>query len=92
MRLDRIGLLSQVKEIVDAVGLDKIFIEISGQHPFDTKMCHRFWAVKNFGPEVNMGGGESIDEVRFIEGIRRGMTYVIGPSKASPLLLDEFTS
>ncbi len=54
----------QIFEIVNAVGIEKIFIEISGQLPFDTRQCHRFWAVRNFGPEVNMGGGGSIEEAR----------------------------
>lgn len=76
----------QIREIVEAVGLDKVFIEITGQLPFDTRMCHRFWAVRNFGPDVNMGGGGSIKEVRFIEAVRRGITFVAGPSKSSSRL------
>ncbi|MBI2988481.1 MAG: phosphosulfolactate synthase [Deltaproteobacteria bacterium] len=76
----------QIRRIVKAVGQDKVFIEITGQLPFDTRMCHRFWAVRNFGPEVNMGGGGSIDEVRYIEAIRRGNTFVNGPSRSTSKL------
>ena len=76
----------QIREVVSAVGIDKLFIEISGQIPFDTRQCHRFWAVRNFGPEVNMGGGGSIEEVRYVEAIRRGMTFVGGPGKSSSKL------
>jgi phosphosulfolactate synthase (CoM biosynthesis protein A) len=76
----------QIAEIVQAVGSDKIFIEISGQIPFDTRQCHRFWAVRNFGPEVNMGGGGSIEEARYVEAIRRGMTFVGGPARSSSKL------
>lgn len=76
----------QIHEIVEAVGLEKIFIEITGQLPFDVRMCHRFWAVRNFGPEVNMGGGELIEEMRYIEGIRRGISFVKGPSRSSSML------
>jgi len=76
----------QIRQIVEAVGQDSVFIEITCQLPFDTRMCHRFWAVRNFGPEVNMGGGEFIEEVRYIEGIRRGVTFVKGPSASTPML------
>lgn len=76
----------QIREIVAAVGLDKLFIEITGQLPFDIRMCHRFRAVRNFGPDVNMGGGELIEEMRYIEGIRRGITFVKGPSKSTSML------
>ncbi len=76
----------QIREIVEAVGLEKIFIEITGQLPFDVRMCHRFWAVRNFGPDVNMGGGELIEEIRYIEGVRRGITFVKGPSKSTSML------
>lgn len=76
----------QIRQIVEAVGQDNVFIEITGQLPFDTRMSHRFWAVRNFGPDVNMGGGEPIEEVRYIEGLRRGITFAKGPSKSSPML------
>lgn len=76
----------QIRQIVEAVGSDKMFIEITGQLPFDVRMCHRFWAVRNFGPEVNMGGGELIEEMRYIEGIRRGISFVKGPSRSSSML------
>ncbi|MGH8546081.1 MAG: phosphosulfolactate synthase [Gammaproteobacteria bacterium] len=76
----------QIRQIVEAIGLDKIFIEITGQLPFDVRMCHRFWAVRNFGPDVNMGGGELIEEMRYIEGIRRGITFVKGPSRGTSML------
>lgn len=76
----------QISEIVDAVGIEKIFIEISGQIPFDTRQCHRFWAVRNFGPEVNMGGGGSIEEARYVEAIRRGITFVGGPARSTSKL------
>jgi phosphosulfolactate synthase (CoM biosynthesis protein A) len=75
----------QIFEIVNAVGIEKIFIEISGQLPFDTRQCHRFWAVRNFGPEVNMGGGGSIEEARYVEAIRRGITFVGGGRTTSKL-------
>src|SRR5713226_5701220 len=76
----------QIREIVSAVGVENIFIEITGQLPFDVRMCHRFWAVRNFGPDVNMGGGELIEEMRYIEGIRRGITFVKGPSRSTSML------
>ena len=76
----------QLCEIVSAVGIEKLFIEISGQIPFDTRQCHRFWAVRNFGPEVNMGGGGSIEEARYVEAIRRGITFVGGPGRTSSKL------
>jgi phosphosulfolactate synthase (CoM biosynthesis protein A) len=76
----------QIRQIMEAVGQDKMFIEISGQLPFDTRQCHRFWAVRNFGPEVNIGGGGSIEEVRHIESIRRGFAFVNGPGKSTTKL------
>lgn len=77
---------AQIRQIFEAVGQDKIFIEISGQLPFDTRQCHRFWAVRNFGPEVNIGGGGSIDEIRHIESIRRGFGFVNGPGRSTTKL------
>jgi phosphosulfolactate synthase (CoM biosynthesis protein A) len=76
----------QIRQVVDGVGQSNIIIEISGQLPFDTRMCHRFWAVRNFGPEVNMSGGGSIEEARYVEAIRRGNTFVNGPSRSSSKL------
>lgn len=77
----------QIREIVSAIGQDKLFIEIGRfQLPWDTRQCHRFWAVRNFGPDVNMGGNEPIFEIPFIEAIRRGFLFVPGPSKSSPRL------
>lgn len=76
----------QIREIVEAVGSEKVFIEISGQIPFDTRQSHRFWAVRNFGPEVNMGGGGSIEEARYVEAIRRGITFVGGPARSTSKL------
>jgi phosphosulfolactate synthase len=76
----------QIRRIVEAVGPENIVIEITAQLPFDTRMCHRFWAVRNFGPDVNMGGGEVFEEIRFIESIRRGFMFVNGPSKSSSML------
>ena len=73
----------QIIEIVEAVGSEKIFIEISGQLPFDTRQCHRFWAVRTFGPEANIGGGGSIEEAGYVEAIRRGMTFVGGPHRTT---------
>lgn len=76
----------QIHQVVKAVGRDNMIIENTGQLPFDTRMAYRFWAVRNFGPEVNMGGGEPLEELRYIEGIRRGVTFARGPSKSSPML------
>ncbi len=77
----------QIRQIVEAVGQDNVCIEIGRfQLPWDTRQCHRFWAVRNFGPEVNMGGNEPIVEIPFIEAIRRGFLFVPGPSRSSPRL------
>lgn len=77
----------QIRRIVEAVGQDKVFIEIGKfQLPWETRQCHRFWAVRNFGPEVNMGGNEPIVEVPFIESIRRGFLFVPGQGSSSPRL------
>jgi hypothetical protein len=42
--------------------------------------------VRHFGPDVNFGGGASLDEIRHIEAIRRGVTFIPGPSKATSRL------
>lgn len=75
----------QIKQIVQAVGQDLIFIEVSSQLPLDTQMAHIFWAVRNFGPDVNLGN-PSVEHIRYIEAIRRGFLYVKGPSRATPRL------
>jgi phosphosulfolactate synthase (CoM biosynthesis protein A) len=75
----------QVRQVFERIGPDRLFFEI-GQLPFKSRMCHRFWAVRNFGPDVNMGGSEPLLDVRYIEAIRRGFTYVPGPSKSTPRL------
>jgi phosphosulfolactate synthase (CoM biosynthesis protein A) len=76
----------QIKQIVEAVGLDHISIEIANQMPFESRNCHRLWAVRTFGPDVNFGGGTILKEVRFVEAIRRGVIFVPGPSKESSRL------
>ncbi|MBI2986656.1 MAG: phosphosulfolactate synthase [Deltaproteobacteria bacterium] len=76
----------QIRRVVEAVGLEHIVIEITGMLSFDARQCHRFWAVRNFGPEVNMGGGGSIAEVRYVEAIRRGVMFVGGPSRSTSRL------
>ncbi len=76
----------QLLQIVEAVGQDNLMIEITNQIPADARMCHRFWSVRHFGPDVNFGGGASIGEVRHIEAIRRGITFVAGPSKSTSRL------
>ncbi len=77
---------AQLCEIVKAVGQDNVMIEITNQLSEKARQCHRLWAVRKFGPDVNMGGGASIKEVRHIEAIRRGITFVPGPSKSSSRL------
>jgi phosphosulfolactate synthase (CoM biosynthesis protein A) len=76
----------QIRQVLGAVGQENMIIEITGQLPFDTRMAYRSWAVRTFGPEVNMGGGEPVQDLRYIEGIRRGVTFAKGPSKSSPVL------
>ncbi len=69
----------QIRKVVGAIGLDRIIIEINGSvMPFDAAQHSRFWAVKNFGPDVNMGGGEALMDVLFIEAMRRGISFVHG--------------
>lgn len=76
----------QIRQIVHAVGQEDIIIEVSGHLPVSTKRCHWFWAVRNFGPTVNLGFGSPIDDVPAIEGIRRGISFVKGPSRSTPRL------
>ena len=76
----------QIREIVAAVGLANIGIEITNQASFESRNCHRFWAVRTFGPEVNFAGGSSLDEIRYVEAIRRGIIFIPGPSKSSSRL------
>lgn len=76
----------QIRQIANLIGQDNIFIEITRQLPFDTQQCHRFWAVRNFGPDVNIGGSMSITDVRYLEAVRRGTTFVNVPSRSSSAL------
>lgn len=76
----------QLREIVEAVGLENIGIEITNQASFESRNCHRFWAVRTFGPEVNFAGGSSLDEIRYVEAIRRGIIFIPGPSRTSSRL------
>jgi phosphosulfolactate synthase (CoM biosynthesis protein A) len=73
----------QIKEIVAAVGQEHIYIEIANQMPFEARNCHRFWAVRAFGPDVNFAGGTTLKEVRYVEAIRRGIIFIPGPSRSS---------
>jgi phosphosulfolactate synthase len=69
----------QIRAIVDGIGLDSAIIEINGLlMSFDDAQFTRFWAVKNFGPDVNMGGGEALTDIQFIEAVRRGISFVHG--------------
>jgi phosphosulfolactate synthase (CoM biosynthesis protein A) len=77
---------AQLREIVETVGLDHVSVEITAQMPFTSRNCHRLWAVRTFGPDVNFGGSTPLAEMRYVEAIRRGITFVPGPSKASSRL------
>jgi phosphosulfolactate synthase (CoM biosynthesis protein A) len=76
----------QLREIVAAVGIENIGIEITNQASFESRNCHRFWAVRTFGPEVNFAGGSSLEEIRYVEAIRRGIIFIPGPSRSSSRL------
>jgi phosphosulfolactate synthase len=76
----------QLRQIVDAVGAQHIYIEIANQMTFEARNCHRLWAVRTFGPDVNFAGGTVLKEIRFVEAIRRGVIFVPGPSKGSSRL------
>jgi phosphosulfolactate synthase (CoM biosynthesis protein A) len=76
----------QIREIVEQVGQENIYIEIANQMSLEARNCHRFWAVRTFGPDVNFAGGTTLKEVRFVEAIRRGIIHIPGPSKATSRL------
>ena len=76
----------QLREVINTVGVHNVYIEIANQMPFESRNCHRFWAVRTFGPDVNFGGGTVLKEIRFVEAIRRGIIFVPGPSKVSSRL------
>ena len=76
----------QVREIVERVGLDNIYIEVSAQMSPEMRNCHRHWAVRSFGPDVNFAGSTTLSELRYVEAIRRGVIFIPGPSKASSRL------
>ena len=76
----------QIREVVERVGPEKIYIEIANQMSFEARNCHRLWAVRTFGPDVNFAGGTTLKEVRFVEAIRRGIIHVPGPSKSTSRL------
>lgn len=76
----------QIREIVDRVGLENIYVEVSNQMTPEMRNCHRHWAVRTFGPDVNFAGSTTLSEIRFVEAIRRGVIFIPGPSKASSRL------
>ena len=76
----------QIRTIIETVGRDKVYFEIANQMTFEARNCHRLWAVRTFGPDVNFAGGTTLKEVRFVEAIRRGVIFVPGPSKSSSRL------
>ena len=75
-----------MRAIIEQVGLENVYIEIANQMPFEARNCHRFWAVRNFGPDVNFAGGTPLKEVRYVEAIRRGVIFIPGPSRHSSRL------
>ena len=84
---EREGGTEQIKRIVEAIGQDKVLLEINGGLlPFEIRNAHRFWAVRTFGPDVNMGGAELLSDMMWIECIRRGIVFVKGPSKSTSRL------
>ena len=76
----------QIVDIVKQVGQDNIYIEIANQMSFEARNCHRLWAVRMFGPDVNFAGGTTLKEVRYVEAIRRGVIFVPGPSRSTSRL------
>ena len=83
---EKVGGDRQLRQIVEQVGQDHIYIEIANQMTFESRNCHRLWAVRTFGPDVNFAGGTTLKEVRYVEAIRRGIIHVPGPSKSSSRL------
>jgi phosphosulfolactate synthase (CoM biosynthesis protein A) len=83
---EKLGGDRQLRQIVEQVGQQHIYIEIANQMTFESRNCHRLWAVRTFGPDVNFAGGTTLKEVRYVEAIRRGIIFVPGPSKSSSRL------
>jgi len=77
---------AEVRAIIEQVGMENVYIEIANQMPFEARNCHRFWAVRNFGPDVNFAGGTPLKEVRYVEAIRRGVIFIPGPSRQTSRL------
>jgi phosphosulfolactate synthase len=76
----------QIRQIINEVGPHNVYVEIANQMSFEARNCHRLWAVRTFGPDVNFAGGTTLKEVRYVEAIRRGVIFVPGPSRSSSRL------
>jgi phosphosulfolactate synthase len=69
--------VSQVREVVSAVGVENIIFEASGLRPRANRQWLQFWLVRLFGPDVNIGNAR-IEELANLEAIRSGTHPIFG--------------
>ena len=67
----------RIKQVVEAVGLDKIFFEVSAHVPYTHRRQQQFWWIQAFGPTVNIGNVR-FEEVPLLEDKRRGISPIFG--------------
>ena len=68
---------AQVMAVVESVGQDNIFFEVSGLRPRQNRQWLQFWLIRLFGPDVNLANAR-IEELGSMEALRAGNHPIFG--------------
>jgi phosphosulfolactate synthase len=71
----------QVLEVVQRVGEENIFFEVSALQPLLNRRALQFWLVRTFGPEVNIANAR-LEELPHLEALRSGHHPIFGFGQA----------
>lgn len=72
--------LAQVLPVVEAIGQDHIIFETTLLPDAQRRLMY-LWFIRFFGPEVNLGNVQ-LEDVGFLEGMRRGIAPAEGMGRA----------
>ena len=69
--------VAQVREVIEQVGADNIFFEVSGLRPRANRQWLQFWLLRLLGSEANIANAR-IDEMGNLEALRMGTHPIFG--------------
>lgn len=70
-----------VAAIVERVGQERLFFEVSALRPLLNRRALQFWLIRTFGPEVNIANAR-LEELPHLEALRSGHHPIFGFGQA----------